>query len=177
MAKSKKVLCPSCGFACDLSQVRCVSCGAKLEQLGPVVRSREEEIERRHQQEGFSIVWMLIALVISGVLTAAVVVGIPMVVPALDFEGVYGMYICVPVWFVGGLLVGLISPGKAFIEPVVATLIVAVPTVIYLVQTQTVRTMPSFMYIIVGCVGVLFALVGAYMGDRIQVGPLPKGVE
>lgn len=174
MAKSKSTLCQSCGFSNASSQKRCVSCGAKLDELGPAERSREEELERRYQQEGFSIVWMLIALIVQGVLTFAVVIGLPKVLQMLDFEGIYGMYICVPVWFVGGMLVGLISPGKTFIEPVVGAFFVAVPTVFYLVQTQTVRTMPTFMYVIIGCVGVLFTLIGAYIGERIQMGPPPK---
>ena len=174
MAKSKTVLCPSCGFKNSSTQKRCVSCGAKIEQLGPTARSREEELERRYQQEGFSLIWMLVALVVQGVLTAAIVIGLPMVVQAFDFEGIYGMYMCVPVWFLGGLLVGLISPGKTFIEPVVAAFFIAVPTVFYLVQSQTVRTMPTFMYVLIGCVGVMFTLIGSYIGERIQMGPPSK---
>ena len=148
-----------------------------MESLSPVSRSREEELERRYQQEGISVVWMLISLVVQLVLTAALVVGLPMVVSALDFEGIYGMYVCVPVWFLGGLLVGMISPGKTFIEPVVASFIVAIPTVFYLVRTQTVRTMPTFMYVILAGVGVLFTLIGSYIGERVQMGPPPKPIE
>ncbi len=173
---TKPVICPSCGFK-NTAPGRCVSCGAKMEDLKVGKRTREEELERRYQQEGFSLVWALIALLVQGVLTAAIVVGLPMVVSALDFEGIYGMYVCVPVWFLGGLLVGMISPGKTFIEPVVATFFVAVPTVFYLVRTQTVRTMPTFMYVIMACVGVLFTLIGAYIGERIQMGPPPKAAE
>jgi ABC-type multidrug transport system fused ATPase/permease subunit len=148
-----------------------------MEALGSVSRTREEELERRYQQEGFNLIWMLIALVVQSVLTAALVVGLPMVVSALDFEGIYGMYVCVPVWFLGGLLVGMISPGKTFIEPVVASFFVAIPTVFYLVRTQTVRTMPTFMYVILAAVGVMFTLIGSYIGERIQMGPPPKAVD
>ncbi|MEO8877465.1 MAG: hypothetical protein ABI461_17855, partial [Polyangiaceae bacterium] len=97
-----------------------------MEAIGKIARSREEELERRYQQEGISIQWMLIALVVQGVLTAALVFGLPMVITALDFEGGNGMIVCVPVWFLGGLLVGMISPGRTFIEPVVASFIVAI---------------------------------------------------
>jgi len=176
MANSKNVPCPSCGFKNAHSQKRCVSCGAKLEPLASA-RGRDDEQERRHQQEGFSLVWMLVAMVVLGVLTAAVVIGLPMVVHALDFEGIYGMYICVPVWFVGGMLVGLVSPGKTFVEPAVASLFVAVPTVFYLVQTQTVRTMPTFMYVIIGVAGIVFSLIGAYLGERIQMDAPPKAID
>lgn len=129
----------------------------------------------RRSSGGFSIVWLGIALVVQVVLTAAIVVGLPMVVPALDFEGRYGMMVALPVWFVGGILLGLISPGQRISEPIFATLIVAAPTVWHLVRTQTVRTMPFFMYVILAFVGVMFTLVGSHLGERIQMGPSPKG--
>lgn len=129
------------------------------------------------QQTGFSFLWWGIALVVLGVLTAALVLGLPMVVSALDFEGSNGMLVSIPVWFVGGLLIGMISPGRTFVEPVVAALFVAIPTVAYLASTQTVRTMPLFMYIIMAGVGVMFTLIGSYLGERIQMGPAPKTAE
>jgi hypothetical protein len=120
---------------------------------------------------------MAIALAVQGVLTAALVFGLPKVIPALDFEGGNGMTMCIPVWFLGGLLVGMISPGRTFIEPVMASFVVAIPTTYFLVQSQTVRTMPTFLYIIMAAIGVLFTLIGAYIGERIQLGPPPKVVE
>lgn len=175
-AAPKSVICPSCGFknAPPPPNNRCTSCGAKMEALGRGARSREDELERRYQQEGFSLTWFGIALLVQAVLTAALVVGLPMVVTLLDFEGGNGMLITIPVWFLGGLLVGMISPGKTFIEPVVASFFVAIPTVFYLVRTQTVRTMPTFMYVIMAAIGVLFTLIGSYIGERIQMGPPPK---
>lgn len=131
----------------------------------------------RYQQEGFSLLWFVIAVVVQAVLTAAIVVGLPMVVGKLDFEGYYGITVAVPVWFLGGFLVGLISPGKTFVEPVIASLLVAIPTVLFLKQTQTVRTLPVFMYLVIAAIGVLFSLVGTYMGERIQMGPTPKPQE
>src|SRR5262249_7259544 len=80
----------------------------------------------------------------------------------------------IPVWFVGGMLLGMISPGKTFIEPVVASFLVAIPTVFYLAKGETVRTMPLFMYVIMALIGVLFTLIGAYIRERIQIGPPPK---
>ena len=100
-----------------------------------------------------------------------------MVVTALDFEGSNGMLVSIPVWFVGGLLIGMISPGRTFIEPVVAALLVAMPTVIFLWYTQTVRVLPGFMYVIMALIGVMFTLIGSYLGERIQMGPPPKTVE
>jgi len=124
--------------------------------------------------DGFSVVWAGIALVVQGVLTAAIVLGLPMVVGSLDFEGRYGMMVAVPVWFTGGILLGMISPGKTVAEPVVATLLVAIPTVWQLIKSQTVRTLPLFMYVVLALIGVMFTMVGSYIGERIQMGPAPK---
>jgi hypothetical protein len=174
-ANPKSMVCPSCGVrnAPVPASGRCVSCGAKMEALKPI-RSAELERQRRYQQEGFSPLWCTIALVVQAVLTAAIVVGLPMVVGVLDFEGSNGMIIAIPVWFLGGMLLGMISPGKTFIEPVVAAFLVAIPTVFYLYRGQTVRTLPIFMYVILALVGVMFTLIGAYIGERIQMGPPPK---
>lgn len=175
MAAAKNILCPSCGFknTAPLPNNRCVSCGAKIDDLKRSL-TRQEELERRYQQEGFSVLWFAISIVITGVLTAALVMGLPMVVPALDFEGSAGMMISIPVWFVGGMLTGLISPGKTFVEPVVAVFLVAIPTAFLLFRSQTVKTMPWWMYALMSALGVLFTLIGAYLGERIQMGPPPK---
>lgn len=167
--------CPSCGAKNSPvpANGRCVSCGASMEALKPV-RNPEQERHRRYQQDGFSILWMAIAILVQSVLTAALVVGLPMVVGALDFEGSNGMIVAIPVWFVGGILLGMISPGKTFIEPVVASFMVAIPTVFYLAHSQTVRTMPLFMYVTMAAIGVMFSLIGSYLGERIQMGPPPK---
>lgn len=172
------VNCPSCGAknAPVPANGRCVSCGATMEALKPV-RSAEAERGRRYQQDGFSVLWMLIAILVQSVLTAALVVGLPMVVGSLDFEGSNGMIVAIPVWFIGGMLLGMISPGKTFVEPVVAAFLVAIPTVFYLHHSQTVRTMPAFMYIILASIGVLFTLIGSYIGERIQMGPPPKSAD
>lgn len=148
-----------------------------MDALGRAARTREEELERRYQQEGFNITWAAGSILIQGILTAAILIGLPMFITLLDFEGGNGMLMTIPVWFTGGLLIGLISPGKTFIEPVVAAFLVAIPTVYYLVHSETVRTMPLFLYVIMALIGVLFSLIGAYIGERIQMGPPPKKVE
>jgi hypothetical protein len=176
MAGPKTITCPSCGFrnTAPLSNDRCVSCGAKIEEVGKRNLTRQEELERRYQQEGFSLLWFTVSVGIMGVLTTAVVVGLPLVIPLLDFEGSAGMIVSIPVWFAGGILVGLVSPGRTFIEPVVATFLVALPSTFLLYQSQTVKTLPIFMYGLLAAVGVIFTLVGSYIGERIQLGPPPK---
>ena len=172
------VVCPNCGFKDNPpNSPRCVSCGKKIESLGKVARSREEELERRYQQEGVSIQWLFIALAVQGVLTAALVFGLPKIITAIDLEGGNGMIVCVPVWFVGGILVGMISPGRTFLEPTIAAFLVAIPTTFLLVQSQTVRTLPTFLYVILSGIGIMFTLIGAYIGERIQLGPPPKATE
>ncbi len=174
MASGKPVVCPSCGFEKNPpGATRCASCGAKIEPLTRA-RSREEELEHRYQQEGINVSWLLIAFAVQAVLTGAIIFGVPMIIRTIDFEGSYGMALCIPVWFLGGLLVGMISPGRTFLEPVIGSLLVAIPTTILLHHGQTVRTMPVFLYVVLACMGVLFTLIGAYVGERIQLGPPPK---
>jgi MFS family permease len=132
---------------------------------------------RARPRAGFSFLWFGIAVVVQAVLTAALVVGLPMVVSALDFEGSSGMTVAIPVWFIGGVLLGMIAPSRTYAEPLVASFFVQIPTILYLWRGQTVRTMPLFMYLIMGLIGVLFSLVGAYVGERIQMGPPAKTAE
>ncbi len=174
MAAEKNVICPSCGFKNAVGTKRCVSCGSKTAALGPVERSKQEQLERRYQQEAFSVMWLLIAMVVQAVLTGAIILGLPQVVSALDFEGSHGMIASIAIWFVGGMLVGMISPGRTFLEPFIASFIVAIPTVLYLYKSETVFTLPPFLYVVMGGIGILFALIGSYLGERIQLGPPPK---
>ncbi|HEY4107213.1 MAG TPA: hypothetical protein VGM44_25110, partial [Polyangiaceae bacterium] len=82
MAVASKIICPSCGFSntAPLANNRCVSCGAKIEDLKRAL-TRQEELERRYQQEGFSLLWFGVSIAIMAVMTAALVMGLPMVVP------------------------------------------------------------------------------------------------
>src|SRR5690606_11244752 len=107
----KLVSCPSCGYeALEMpSNRRCSSCGSLLDQ--PMHESPSQR-DKRFVQGRFSPVWFLASVAIATVMTAAIVLGLPFLVQAFDFEGYAGMMIAVPVWFVSGLLVGLISPGR-----------------------------------------------------------------
>jgi hypothetical protein len=184
MAKSataQMINCPACGAKNPIGTRRCGSCGNVVEELRKI-ESAVKDRERRYQQDGFSIAWALVAFGVQFAMTALVLWGLPELIASLDFEGYYGMALSIPVWCVGGMLVGLISPGKTFIEPVVAALVLAFPTVLFLYNGfggmlgpgQTVRTMPIFMYVIMAAIGLMFTLVGAYIGERIQMGPAPS---
>jgi hypothetical protein len=166
--KDKVLVCPSCGFKnqLPLASGHCVSCGATVDEPAPAsVRGPAGMV----RDKTFDLLWFAIAIGVMVVLTGAIVIGLPAVIPALDFEGSAGMIVAIPVWFVGGLLVGLISPGRTFAEPVLAVLLVAVPTAFVLYSGQTVRTMPAFMYALFSALGMLFALIGAYVGEQLQM--------
>lgn len=164
----KKIVCGSCGFVntAPLNNDRCVSCGLRVDDVGVVSLSSETN---PYQQSTFQPLWFAIAFVVMSILTAGIVFGLPIALPLFDFEGQAGMMVSIPVWFLGGLLVGLISPGRTFMEPVAAVLLVAIPTAFILQQGQTVKTMPVFLYILFSALGLLFTLIGAYAGERIQM--------
>jgi hypothetical protein len=170
---TQPIVCPSCGHKnpTPLVKNRCVACGTRIEAIED---SLMPELEGRGRRDGLNFAWLGIALVITAVLTAAVVMGLPMAIQLLDFEGSAGMYVSIPVWFLAGLLVGLISPNKVSFEPAIATLMVAVPTVYFLIRSQTVKTMPVFMYVLLAGLGILFSMIGSYAGERIQMGPTVK---
>ena len=132
MAK-ETIICPSCGFSntAPLQNARCVSCGSTIDESSGVALSEGSD---RYQQQTFDVAWFGIAIGIASVLTGAIVLGLPKVVPLFDFEGSAGMMMAIPVWFAGGLLVGLISPGRTFMEPVAATFLVALPTAFILYE-------------------------------------------
>lgn len=168
---AKLTKCPSCGFDKNpADSLRCGSCGAKMESLD----RRSDDPDRKYQQDGISVQWTFIALAVQGLLTAAIVFGLPWLVRALDFEGGNGMIVCIPVWFVGGLLVGMISPGRTFVEPMLAAFLVALPSTYLLHASQTVRTLPLFLYVIMAIIGVLFTLIGSYLGERWQLASQKK---
>lgn len=170
----KSIPCQSCGYAKNPpGSVRCVSCGLKLEELVKDKASNDTRA-RSYQQEGVSPTWLAVAVVVQALLTCAIVFGLPMLVPLFDFEGGSGMAVCVPVWFAGGFVVGLISPGRTFVEPTLASFLVAMPVTYLLVESQTVHVLPTFLYVVLAGIGVMFTLIGAYAGERVQVGPTPQ---
>src|SRR5690606_10925753 len=157
------VSCPSCGYKNQqpLARNRCVSYGVHIDEFVPTP-GFGGVVGAHYQQRSFDLVWFLTALVMMVMLNVAIDLVLPRVVPVLDCEGSAGMLVAIPVWFTGGLLVGLISPGRTFVEPVAAVFLVALPTAFLLHQGQTVKTMPAFMYVLFAALGVLFTLVGAY---------------
>ncbi|GAB5542930.1 MAG: hypothetical protein RLO52_31285 [Sandaracinaceae bacterium] len=174
-ASSDQVICHVCGFKNPGDAERCVSCGAKLEELSGAY-SADEEARKKNQQEGFDIKWALVAFVVYLVLQAVVLVLLPMVIDAYDPQGFSALMVSVAVWCVGGVIVGFLSPGKTFLEPAVGALVAVVPTVWWLVNTTPSApehlgggfqlTMPA--YVIGGLLGGMISLFGAFVGEKIQ---------
>ncbi len=170
---AKEIVCHVCGFKNAPEAARCTSCGAKLEALS-VDYSAEEEAARRHQQQGFEVKWVLVAMVVYFAFQGLALALLPAVLPTYDpFQGFWGIAISIVTWFVGGIAVGAISPGKTFVEPAVAAVIAVIPTVAYLMW----RTPgdpgdgfePSMMaYVVGGLIGAMISLFGAFVGEKIQ---------
>jgi hypothetical protein len=169
------VICHVCGFKNDPGAERCVSCGAKLEELSGSY-TIEEEGQRRPTRKGFAIQWAVVSFLVYIVLQSIVLVGLPVLIDEYDPQGFSALLISIAVWFVGGTLVGFISPGKTFIEPAVGALFAIVPTVWWLVYTTPEAperlgggfqlNMPA--YVIGGLLGGMISLFGAFLGERLS---------
>jgi len=167
---SQEIVCPMCGHKNAANVARCVACGAKLESLGNVEYTEEEELARRHQQEGFEWKWAILSFVVYLILQAIILGVLPRILSFYDPQGLAGLMISVVVWFVGGIVVGAISPGKTFVEPAVGALIAVVPTIGFLMVITPEGFDPSLIaYIVGGLLGVMISLFGAFIGEKIQM--------
>lgn len=170
MGAANEIICPVCGSKNAPNAARCVSCGARLEALGGGDYTDEELAARKHQQEGFEWKWAVLAVIVYMFLQGIILGVLPRVISAFDPQGINGLFISVAVWFVGGILVGVISPGKTFLEPAVGALIAVVPTIAYLMWITPEGFEPSFLaYIVLGLLGAMISLLGAFIGEKIQM--------
>jgi hypothetical protein len=176
MATAKdQVTCHVCGFKNASDAERCVSCGAKLEELAGAY-SAEDEARRRNQQEGFAPKWAAAAFGVHLALQAIALVALPAVIEVYDPQGFAALMISVGVWFVGGVITGVLSPGKTFVEPAVGALLAVGPTVgwiIYITPAGPERLsggfqLPMAAYIVGGLLGGMISLFGAFLGEKIQ---------
>jgi hypothetical protein len=168
MAYKDSIVCHVCGFKNDPNAQRCVSCGARLEAV-QVEYTAEEEAARANQQEGFSLLWVIVAFVVYVTLQGVIIGLLPMVIPSYDPQGFPGLAISVAVWFVGGIAVGFVSPGKTFLEPAVGALVAAIPTIVYLKWSTPDGFEPSLVaYVVGGLMGIMISLFGAFLGEQAQ---------
>jgi DNA-directed RNA polymerase subunit RPC12/RpoP len=166
---AKEIVCPMCGFKNPSTAARCSSCGARVEALGAGDLTEEEEYARRHQQDNFEWKWAFISFGIYLTLQVVFLIGLDLAVEVIDFQGLPGMVISAGIWFVGGILVGFISPGKTFIEPAVGAFLAVIPTILWLLHIDIVAQLSPLAYIIGGLLGVMITLFGAFLGEKIQM--------
>ncbi|MBK8171527.1 MAG: hypothetical protein IPK60_14435 [Sandaracinaceae bacterium] len=163
---ANEITCPMCGFSNAPNTVRCVSCGAKIDALANEYTD-EERNARSRQQETFDWKWAFISFGVFLVLQAIVLIALPMVINTFDPQGLAGLGIAVGVWSVGGVLIGVVSPGRTVFEPAVGALIAAVPTIAYLMVVTPDAFNPSLpAYIVGGLIGVMISLFGAFIGEK-----------
>ena len=163
--------CPMCGFENQTGIVRCVSCGAKMEAFGAGEYTEEEALSRRFEQDSFEWKWAGIACGIYLALQLVVLVVLPLIISAYDPQGLAGLGLSVVIWFIGGIVMGFISPGKTFLEPAVGAAIAALPTIAYLKAITPEGFEPSLLaYIVTGMMGIMISLFGAFIGERAQMG-------
>lgn len=164
------VTCPMCGFENQGNAVRCVSCGAKVEALGTGEYTEEEWLARRFEQENFEWKWAGIACGIYLALQVVALVILPLIISSYDPQGLAGLGVSVLIWFLGGIVMGVVSPGKTFLEPAVGAAIAAFPTIAYQHAVTPEGFAPSMLaYIVAGLLGIMISLFGAYIGERIQM--------
>lgn len=167
---ASEITCPMCGFKNPSDGERCRSCGAKLEAM-TVQYTAEEEAARRYQQENFEWRWAFSAFGVYMLLQAFILALLPRVISSFDPQGMSGLLISVAVWFAGGIVVGVISPGKTFVEPAVGALLAAFPTIAYLALVTPAGFQPPMLaYIVLALLGVMISLLGAFVGERVQMG-------
>ncbi len=170
MAAAKEIICTICGAKNDPASKRCTSCGAKVDPLDMGRElSEQEKHDRRYQQDSFDFKWAAISFAIFAVLQLIALVLLPMVIDSYDPQGLPGLLISAAVWFVGGALVGLVSPGKTFIEPGVGALIAVVPTLIYLNSIADVYRLSLLANVVGGMIGVMVTLLGGFLGEKLQM--------
>lgn len=166
---AEEIICAICGAKNPGNIERCRSCGARIDQ-GASELTDEEAYERRHQQDTFEWKWVLIAAGVFVGLHAVFLALLPIVISAYDPQGLPGIAIAVLLWFVGGIVVGWMSPGKTFVEPAVGALLAAVPTIFWLDYIADVHQQPIYAYIFAALMGVMCTLFGAFLGEKIQMG-------
>jgi hypothetical protein len=163
-----------CGFKNPESIERCRSCGAKVEELSSTY-SDEDGNERRYQQDNFEWKWAIRSAIAFLAAQIVILVGLPFAISTFDPQGLAGLLISVGIFLLGGVGVGVISPGKTFLEPAVGALIAVIPTASYLAVTTPAGFQPTLLaYIVAGSLGVMLALFGAFLGEKLTHSPTKR---
>ena len=169
MASEQTIVCPMCGFKNPADEERCSSCGARVEALR-VSYTDDEVLQRRYQQEDFEWTWAALAVGVAAGMQALVLGLLPRLIYAFDPQGLSGLMLSVPVFFVAGIVLGIVSPGKTFVEPAVGSMLAAGPTLALVAMRTPEGFEPTVLaYIVCAVMGVMMALFGAFVGERVQM--------
>ena len=164
---AEEIECHVCGAGNPKDSERCRSCGARLSEVAAEL-SEEELYARRHQPDEFELRWMLFSFVLF-LVTAALALGLlPLVVPTYDPQGFPGIVITIALWFVGAVVVNFVSPGKNFLEPPVAGLLAAIPTMFFLSSIADVYELSTGAYVLGVLMATMMALMGAFVGNLLR---------
>ncbi len=169
MASSDVISCTICGAKNETTVSRCTACGAKLDPLSTRELTAEEKHAQRYQQNTFLWKWVAASFVVYLILQGIFLAGLPMVIDAYDPQGLAALMISAGCWFVGGIIVGWLSPGKTFFEPSVGALLAVVPTLMYIDMRSDVHTISLLGQVVGGMLGVMITLLGAFVGEKIQM--------
>lgn len=163
---AQEIICGVCGTK-NQGLGRCASCGAKLEDLTALTEAEREA--RAHEQLTFRWSWVAISVALFGVLQGIAIGLLPMVIEAYEPQGLAGLAISGAIWFVGGIVVGFVSPGRTFLEPVVAAILVAIPTVLWIDHITFLYPLSALSQIVTPMLGVMVTILGAFIGERMQM--------
>ena len=168
-ASEETIVCSVCGAKNGSEHSRCQSCGAKLDALGARELTPEEEFARRHQQDTFEWKWVGISAAIYLALAAVALFALPLAIDAYEPQGFNALLIASGIWFVGGILIGLVSPGKTFLEPTVGALVAVVPTLVWITHISDIETLSLLGSVVGGALGVMLTLMGGFFGEWLQM--------
>jgi len=160
------LICSVCGFRNKPNDERCNSCGAKLL---PEMLVEQDELGRSGGAfDGFQWKWALISLCLYLGLVSITLIVLPQLISSFDPQGLPGLAISAGALLVGGLVVGRLSPGHVLMEPTAAAIVAIIPTVLYIGAISDHGQMSKLAYIVMVIMCVLFAFMGAFLGDRLQ---------
>ena len=164
---AEEIDCHVCGAGNPKDSERCRACGARLSEVAAEL-SEEELYARRHQPDEFELRWMLFSFVLFLVTAALALALLPLLVPTYDPQGFPGIVITIALWFVGAALVNFVSPGKNFLEPPVAGLLAAIPTMFFLSSIADVYKLSTGAYVLGALMATMMALMGAFVGNLLR---------
>jgi len=172
---SESVFCPKCGAENPVELERCSSCGAGVS--GEALVEDEEQDRMKFQQETFQWKWVFIGFLVIGGLHALIVFGL------FHFVFIDNIWVKIAIgiipYFGGGILIGVLSPGKTFLEPFYASVLPALvlPATIEYQRVSALRLdnigemmaqvnwltaiAPALVYVVL-------ALFGSWIGEKIQ---------